>query len=751
MAVEQQKTGIPGLSPVKAWLRRLWDGGKSSPSETEEEAGSPPVQKWEWAGYGVLLLAALGMRLWDLGARALHHDESLHSYFSWELYTGNGFRHNPMMHGPFQFEANAAIFFVFGDSDYTSRLLYALLGVALVVLPFFFRKRLGILGAKFTSAMLAFSPALLYFSRFARNDILMAVWTLGLVMSMWRYIDEGKNRYLYISAALLALAFATKETAYMVTALLGLFTILMIIPRNWTAIVSTVETSGVSPPVAIGRLTAATWSAFRREVDLSRVSRPASFLILLMTITLPQWSALFSVLQDTPLLRWTNLVLANPESVSPIGAPTGGGVVIAALVVALLLAFSAYLGHRWNWSVWWRSAVVFYAIWLLLYTTFFTHIVGAGSGVWQGLAYWMVQQGEARGGQPWYYYFVLTSIYEFLPFLFAVIAGVYYARRNSIFGHFLVYWAIMTFILYTIASEKMPWLLVNIALPLIVISGKFLGDVAQAIQWRRMVTSGAIVVLPGILVFLFLLWRLAFFEPESGDVTDVIVPLLLGLALLALVGVGVSIARRSGGRNFASLAIIPVALLLIGLTIKTGVTASFKNGDVPVEMIIYTQTSPDVPQLAKTIESAAEVTGQRTALTITIDQTSGFTWPWAWYLRDYTNVGYPSYTSTPLEEAPDSSLLLLHSKFQEDAEELLKEKYSEGERIKHRWWFPEATYRDLTAGKFLKAFVDRESWRTAMDYFLYRKGIRSRLGSEDAYLYCSEDLLCDFSTPRASP
>ena len=41
--------------------------------------------------------------------------------------SGRGFVHNPMMHGPFQFEANAAIFFAFGDSDYTSRLLYAVL------------------------------------------------------------------------------------------------------------------------------------------------------------------------------------------------------------------------------------------------------------------------------------------------------------------------------------------------------------------------------------------------------------------------------------------------------------------------------------------------------------------------------------------------------------------------------------------------------------------------------------------------
>ena len=39
--------------------------------------------------------------------------------------------------------------------------------------------------------LLAFSPAMLYYSRFARNDILMAVWALGIVIAMWRYLDEG--------------------------------------------------------------------------------------------------------------------------------------------------------------------------------------------------------------------------------------------------------------------------------------------------------------------------------------------------------------------------------------------------------------------------------------------------------------------------------------------------------------------------------------------------------------------------------
>ena len=54
----------------------------------------------ELAAYAGLLVVAGVMRLWDLGSRAMHHDESLHAFYSWTLYKGDGYQHNPMMHGP---------------------------------------------------------------------------------------------------------------------------------------------------------------------------------------------------------------------------------------------------------------------------------------------------------------------------------------------------------------------------------------------------------------------------------------------------------------------------------------------------------------------------------------------------------------------------------------------------------------------------------------------------------------------------
>src|SRR3990172_10688922 len=76
---------------------------------------------WEKTLYAVLIIAALVTRFYDLGARVMSHDESLHTFYSWELEQGRGFQHTPLMHGPFQFHAIALTYYLFGDSDFTAR------------------------------------------------------------------------------------------------------------------------------------------------------------------------------------------------------------------------------------------------------------------------------------------------------------------------------------------------------------------------------------------------------------------------------------------------------------------------------------------------------------------------------------------------------------------------------------------------------------------------------------------------------
>ncbi len=691
--------------------------------------GTPlPLARWEIAGYACLIAAGAAMRLWDLASRAMHHDESLHALYSYNLASGDGYTHNPMMHGPFQFESNAAIFFAFGDSDYTARLGVAVMGVLLIALPMLFRARLGRPGALIVAAGIAVSPAMLYFSRFARNDIYMAVWSLGLVIAMWRYLEEGRSRYLYAGAALLALAFATKETAFILVSILGSYLVLQILVHRSPSMRPAADLEGLSPPEAARTLFRGIRSGLARPL-FEGAERHGAFLTMLATLSLVQWSALVSYLQDTPLLRWSNLVLAQPVGSANIGAPAGSGLVIAFLVVAGLLALSIYWGYRWNWSVWWKCALIFWAIWILTYSTFFTNPAGIASGIWQSLGYWVIQQDVARGNQPWYYYFMITSVYEFLPLIFGMLAAVYYVRRRDPFGAFLAYWALMTLAMYTAASEKMPWLLVNLTLPLIVLTGKLLGEAVERVAWKRVVSRGGWLALPGVPLLAVLLWTIAYYDPGPWMA-------LAALAAAGIAALGVYLARVVGPRSFAAAAALSLALMLAVFSLRAGVTVAYHNADTPVELLVYTQTTPDVVELMNRIEKTGSSGGQGDVLPVKIDQTSGFSWPWAWYLRDRPEVHYlTDYGGSIIKQSEDPSVVLVHLNNKAATDDEAPDSYAEGRRFRHRWWFPEDAYRNLTIRKFLSGLLDGDSRRAVMSYLLDREGIRERIGSEDAVAY----------------
>ena len=705
--------------------------GSEEPLEAataSDTAVAAPVNEFQWRrwevwAYIILVAAALSMRLWDLGGQALHHDESLHAVYSWYLYQGRGYVHDPMMHGPVQFTGTAAMFWLFGDSDFTSRLLPALFGTALVGLPVLLRDRLGRYGALITSVLLAVSPTMLYFSRFARNDIYMAVWALALVAVMWRYLDTRKVRYLVWASVILALAVSTKETAYILAVILGSYLF--------------IQASTDVLPWLVGR---------KRLRDFSP---SGEFLVLLGTLMLPVTAAGIAVFQGR-----LGLTLANPDyATAPVGIPIGSGLYVAFFAVSGAGLAAAAVGLRWRPKVWLVCFGAFATIWVLLYTTAFTNFwPGLTSGLWRGLGYWVVQQEVARGGQPWYYYLVLGLNYEFLPMLLGGAALVVYGLRGDRFSRFLVFWAVLNFLLYTYASEKMPWLLVNVTLPFILLTGKLLGDLIERRPWLRTVHAEgedryvygwlgrihwpavAFMGMGALLVALVGRWLVAAL-PEGADLGVRSLALVVVL-IPALVAACVYLLRQVAVERRGALVGLSLGAVMMVLTIPVAFRASYVNADVPVELLVYTQTSPDIPQVVADIKRLSEESGKGSALKITVDGTDGFAWPWVWYLRDYSTVGYPCFSGDAgcgaMSGPPNSDVLLLAARNRSSAQAFLGD-YGRPVQYKHRWWFPES-YRGLDPATVAAGIVSREAWCGMVSYFFDRE-FGQAIGSVNGYAY----------------
>ncbi|MDP6549253.1 MAG: TIGR03663 family protein, partial [Dehalococcoidia bacterium] len=739
---------------------------------------------WLEAGVLVVVLLALGLRLWELDGRAMHYDEGIHVHYAWRLFNSDGalwgwpwvfgtdYIHAPWMHGPLQFETTALAFRLFGDTDFTSRLVYVLFGAALVGLPYFLRDYLGRAGALLAAVMLALSPSLLYFSRFGRNDILMAFWAASILVLMWRYIHEGKHRYLYLASAVLAFMFATKETAYIVALIFGA---MMFLPALADLV-----------PWALGR------------TRLSEIAGPAGFLTLLVTLTMPQWAPMACLAQEA-----LSLTLCNAEGVSGglVGAPDWGGSFVAlpvyaapwwfhGLAVALLVAvltwisigargvpkvtritprrlilgvavplaavaatlaavfrpigqvwsltdipvldfvaaglvagfavgilvltrhpwrraalltilpalaaaayafwftgvvnvdsivngvlpgginvdasanavpvnflvagglllglfsLSVYLGVLWQGGRWLVCAGIFYAIWLTLYTTVFTNLAGAFSGVWQGMGYWYAQQDVGRGNQPWYYYFVGVSVYELLPVVFGVAAAVYFLKKGDVLGLALAFWASLTFVAYTVASEKMPWLLVNITLPFIWLAAKYLGELAERVRWRDALRRGHAVLLflPPLAIAAVVYLVYSYTNPEDRFSTPHWA-LVASTALLTLAAAYlVRLARPSQGTALAGLGL---AGLLLGFGAIGAVRAAYTYDDSNVELMVYAQGSKDLRETFLDLKGDVFAT-EPTPGAVKVDYDLWY--PFQWYVRQEAKDNVLKYFSFPKKE-----------------------------------------------------------------------------------------------------
>ena len=425
---------------------------------------------------GIILLAIV-TRFYDLETRVMSHDESLHTYFSWLLYRGQGYQHTPMMHGPWQFHWIALSYFLFGVSDFTARIPAVLFSIATVWLIWYWRRYLGRTGALITALLMVVSPYMLYYGRYVRNESYAGLAGVLLLYAMLRYLESGGKRYLSLVTLATILHFTAKETAFIYTAqailFLGVYFVIQVTRKPWhenqrlfrgfiVALVAAAFLLGIGGAVSYFSRPHETLSGTETAVPANPTDTPSSFasagggssiatvliavgallllgagvmyflqayiwhrvpktrafdlLILLGTFVLPMATAF--------PIDWlkSRLNVAVPTDAASVSVLDTRSMAIIGAFVAVFFILSIIIGMLWNRD-WWKYAAVFWSLFIIFYTTVFTNAAGFFTGVIGSLGYWLVQQGVERGSQPEYYYvLVQIPIYEFLPAIGALVA-----------------------------------------------------------------------------------------------------------------------------------------------------------------------------------------------------------------------------------------------------------------------------------------------------------------------------------------
>jgi uncharacterized protein (TIGR03663 family) len=158
---------------------------------------------------------ALAVRLVGLGARIFHWDEGRVGYWILRYHESGEFAYRPIVHGPFLFVVNDWVFSipVLGASDFSARLVVALVGGLLPLSAWLLRDHLRGAEVVTLAVVLAVNPLLVYYSRFMRNDVLVGAFAFVALALFVRALDRGDVRLVYPAAAALGLAFTTKENA----------------------------------------------------------------------------------------------------------------------------------------------------------------------------------------------------------------------------------------------------------------------------------------------------------------------------------------------------------------------------------------------------------------------------------------------------------------------------------------------------------------------------------------------------------
>ncbi|HNS51014.1 MAG TPA: hypothetical protein PKO09_07510 [Anaerolineae bacterium] len=175
----------------------------------------------EGAAYILLALLAVGLRWTQLGLQPLGQGEAAQALAAYRFLHGE--QAVPEGTVPLLFTANAAGFTLAGASTAAARWLPALAGLALALLPYGLRGRLGHGGALVASLLLAISPSAVYQSRLLDGAVVVAACGLAIVVGLVHLTGTQRPGGLYLAAGTLGLGLCAGAGTWTLLLVLLLF------------------------------------------------------------------------------------------------------------------------------------------------------------------------------------------------------------------------------------------------------------------------------------------------------------------------------------------------------------------------------------------------------------------------------------------------------------------------------------------------------------------------------------------------
>ncbi|MEP6925138.1 MAG: glycosyltransferase family 39 protein [Pyrinomonadaceae bacterium] len=442
------------------------------PLEKSPEKSAPTVSFFDsplfWrVGTALVLIVAVALRFYDLSLKPFHHDEGVNGFFLKTLFKSGIYHYDPQnYHGPTLYFFALVSSYLFGLNDFGVRLVPALFGVLCVVGIFSLRRYLGSVGALTAGMLIAFSPGMVFISRYFIHEMLFVFFTFSVPLCIVKFIERSKVGSIAASAMAILLMVCLFPGTLNFASIVGGANVEI---RNVAIIGFLVLEAGI---VFLLMRFLLGWEV-GRPIYLLLVAASAALIfatketafislgtMLIAVVCISVWLMIWQPDKETmwcePVeLSFRNFRASFTESNS------------AVLTMILCAAIFAYVAA-------------------LFFSSFFTY-PGGVYGAFEAYVFWTkTGSKDHTQNSPFAYLKWLWAMEAFLLILGALGALIAFAKAKHRFAMFAALWAWGLIAAYSIIPYKTPWLSVNFILPLGLIAGYGINELATSREtWQR--------------------------------------------------------------------------------------------------------------------------------------------------------------------------------------------------------------------------------------------------------------------------
>ncbi len=655
---------------------------KSKESQSTTKTSGSYFTGTEWAFYATIIVVGLILRWTLLDMRPYHHDESLHGMYGRYFYdfpNANFYKYDPMLHGPMLYNSMRFIYAMFGDSLWAARTPVCLMGSLFMLVPYLYRKHLKSATTLILTGVIAFSPTMVYWSRFLREDY----WVIsGMLCVLFGFTLAPRAWKPFLVGLGITIQWCTKENVFVTMAI---FIGFLLFEFAFQTLVLKKKDSYLA---RIGRF-------IQANLPLTFVSLAACALIYcwFYSAGFRYMEGIKAGLGGKAIEYW-----AAHHKMERIKGPFNFHVYVTAWYE--LPVFVAILAQM---ILFYRRALpqIQLCAGLVAMAILFSWI-GTDPATIEQNYIWKLAKLKNR----------LDIVGLFVLLAHAPLVTIQHMLRGERTLAAAGYFFAATFFSYSYLGEKVPWLSVYPLIFSLPYLGLFFQDYFQKypINYRSFPTDKALLVV-GCAAMLLGLIFVAEQWGEPNERLSLENRFFLGFGIFVATVVGIAkmdaVSRNAdttflGTTNIGAW-IVGVAALF---SIRGAVQTNYLYAGKETEYLSQVHTTYELAEYAKNMID--EAIYERHGFKPRIYATGESTWPLTWYFRNIPNE-YRFSLKTP-EEIKEFAYIFL----------AWKEKYDPGEipegyiqrRINLRgWWVPD--FNQISVKKFFRYAINHYPWNTS--------------------------------------